>query len=155
MMLESTPPESRTPTGTVASRLRCTARTSVSRIASKTQDGGSSAGARLFSSNGALPGKAGPAISPSPGVQAYPGGNGSTSGRQSSSKAFSSEANSVVSSRRAQYSGAMPSTSRAAERAVRPGDHERERAPQVLEAGHTVVLVELQGGLQVRSGGEP
>src|SRR5699024_4410110 len=89
-------------------------RTSVSRIASKTQDGGSSAGARLFSSTGALPGKAGPAISPSPGVQAYPGGNGSTSGRQSSSKAFSSEANSVVSSRRAQYSGAMPSTSRAA-----------------------------------------
>src|SRR5699024_3181678 len=41
------------------------------------------------------------------------------------------------------------------EPAVVRRDDQREGAPQLLEGSHTVVLVELEGCLEVRSGGEP
>ena len=53
-------------------------------------------------------------ISPSSGVHAQPGGNGSTNGCQSASKACISDAKRTAPSRRAQYSGLMPTGSRAA-----------------------------------------
>ncbi len=117
-MLESSPPESRAPTPTSAARNRSTALINASRTAASTSSGGSApeppdTAGRVVSvvsvstRNG---------VNPSSGVQTWPGGNGSTSGRRCGSKALSSLAKTAVPSCLAQYSGAMPIVSRAAKK---------------------------------------